>query len=347
MTRSLVTGGAGFIGSHLVEALLERGDEVWVLDDLSTGARDHLAAAAGSGRLHVVEGSVLDGRTVDQIVGAARPERVYHLAAVVGVGLVAADPVRAIHVNLIGTAIVLDVLAGHPQRPEGTTFFLASSSEVYGPAAREVLREDDPLQIGPTNRPRWSYGASKAAAECLALAYARRGALGVVVGRLFNVVGPRQRGEHGMVLPRLVDAALGGGPLVVYDDGRQQRCFAHVADVVGSIVGLVELVAASDPPPRGSPAPACVVNIGGDETVTILELAERVATEVDPGLRIESRPYREVYGPDIDDCRRRVPDLARLRALLGDVARRPLEAIVRETVAWRRAALSGRQGPES
>lgn len=347
MTRSLVTGGAGFIGSHLVESLLERGDEVWVLDDLSTGSRDNLQAAAGCDRLHLVEGTLLDAPTVEHLVRDAQPERVYHLAAVVGVGLVAADPIRAIHVNLIGTALLLDALADHPRRARRATLFLASSSEVYGPAARDILREDDALQIGPTDRPRWSYGASKATAECLASAYARRGALRVVVGRLFNVVGPRQRGDHGMVLPRLVDAALGGGPLVVYDDGRQQRCFAHVRDVVASIVQLTDRVAATEEPIAISPVAACVVNIGGDEPVTILELARRVAAEVDPALRIESRPYHEVYGPDIDDCQRRVPDLGRLRALLGYVASRPLETTIRETVEWRRSRLSKDRTAES
>ena len=332
MPSSLVTGGAGFIGSHLTEALLERGDRVWVLDDESTGSAENLQDVAGHPRLACVRGSVLDAALVGSVLDDARPDAVYHLAAAVGVGLLARDPVGAMRTNVLGTEVLLGELVRRPSRGPAPRLFLASSSEVYGNNPSPQWREDDALILGPTDRPRWSYGASKAMAEFLALAHARQHGLDVVVGRFFNVVGPRQVGRYGMVLPRLVDAALDGGPLVVYDDGRQVRCFAHVADVVAAVLAVTQ-----------SPgAPGAVLNIGGDEPATILDLARRVAAAVDPSLRIEFRAYADVYGGDFDECRRRVPDLGRLTALLGaGRPRRPLDATIAEVVRWRRAARGG------
>jgi UDP-glucose 4-epimerase len=205
-------------------------------------------------------------------------------------------------------------------------FFMASTSEVYGKNPKEQWTEEDDLVFGPTTRPRWSYGASKAIDEFLALAYWREQKLPVVVGRLFNVVGPRQTGAYGMVLPRFVDSALADRALVVHDDGQQQRCFAHVGDVIRMILALMDCPAAI----------GGVFNIGSDEPVSILELARRVIAAVDPSLEVEFVSYAEAYSEDFEDCRRRVPDLSKMRNLTGLQARYALDDIIRELVAWKR-----------
>jgi UDP-glucose 4-epimerase len=205
-------------------------------------------------------------------------------------------------------------------------FFMTSTSEVYGKNPKPQWTEEDDLVFGPTIRARWSYGASKAIDEFLALAYWRERKLPVVVGRLFNVVGPRQTGAYGMVLPRFVDAALVGRPLVVHDDGRQQRCFAHVGDVVRMILALMDCPAAT----------GGVFNIGSDEPVSILELARRVIAAVDPSLEVEFVSYAQAYSEDFEDCRRRVPDLTKMRSLTGLQARYGLDDIIRELVEWKR-----------
>jgi UDP-glucose 4-epimerase len=316
---TLVTGGAGFIGSHLVEALLAAGRHVAVLDDLSTGSLDNLAAVRDHPRLRLVLDSVAHDERLNALLDEA--DEVYHLAAVVGVRLVLEQPQRTVDVNLGPTESILRRLALRP-RP----LFLASTSEVYGKNPRTPLHEDDDLVLGPTTRSRWVYACSKALDEYLALAEHQRSGLPVVIGRFFNVVGPRQVGRYGMVVPRFVDQALSGGPLLVHDDGRQVRCFAHVADVIDGVLRLM-----------ASPATVGrVFNLGSDVPVTIRELAETVRRLIDPSLTIEHVPYEQAFAPGFEDVRCRVPDLSRVRQAVGYEPRRTLEDVVREVIAWRR-----------
>jgi UDP-glucose 4-epimerase len=325
MKQSLVTGGAGFIGSHLVEALLARGDRVAVIDDESTGTRANLAAVIDHPRLRYVQGSVADRELVRAMLAGV--DEVYHLAAAVGVQLIAESPIHTIETNVFPMELLLDELSQLQNAGHSARLFLASTSEVYGKNPKPVWCEEDDMVFGPTTRPRWSYGTSKAIDEFLALAYWRERKLPSVVGRFFNVVGPRQTGAYGMVLPRLVDAALNGGPLVVHDDGLQERCFAHVGDVVRAVLALMET--------GNSAAVGRVFNIGSDRPVSILELARQVIGAVDPSLRIEFISYAAAYGHDFEDCRRRVPDVTRLRETIGGWTCRSLEEIIAEVVAWK------------
>jgi UDP-glucose 4-epimerase len=324
MTTSLVTGGAGFIGSHLVEALLAAGQRVIVLDDFSTGSADNLRAVRANPRLRIVEGSVADETCLRELLVGA--DIVYHLAAVVGVRLVLDEPERTVATNLGATELLLRLLRDRP-----LPLFLASTSEVYGKNPKTPLGEDDDMHLGPPTRSRWVYACSKALDETLALVQHQRHGLPVVVGRFFNVVGPRQVGRFGMVLPRFVDQALGGGPLTVHADGRQVRCFAHVADVVAAIVELMRTPAAIGQ----------VFNLGSDSPVSIRELAETVVRLVDPSLKIEHVPYEQEFRPGFEDIRCRVPDLARIRATIGYRPRIGLNDIVSEVINWRRGAQSG------
>jgi UDP-glucose 4-epimerase len=321
MTRCLVTGGAGFIGSHLTERLLALGHAVTVLDDLSTGRRENLAAVAEHPRLQLRHGSITDSMELSE--AAFDCEVIYHLAAAVGVKLVADDPVRTIETNIYPTEMLLR-LAIQGQRK----VFLASTSEVFGKNPKEKWTEEDDLHLGPTSRPRWAYGCSKAIDEFLALAYHREFGLPVVIGRFFNVVGPRQVGHYGMVIPRFVDQAHAGKPLQVYDDGGQVRCFAHVQEVVECILRLMETPAAS-----GS-----VYNIGSDQPVSVRELAEEVLRRIDPRLQIEYLPYSQAYGDDFEDVRRRVPDLSRLEQTIGYKPGLPLGRILDDIIAWKRSS---------
>ena len=238
MAQILVTGGAGFIGSHLTEALLKRGDEVLVVDDESTGSFENLAAVHEHPGFSFIRASIGDKDLVDRV--ADEVDEVYHLAAAVGVALIARQPIETIERNIYPTQLLLDKVCERVQRGEQVKMFLASTSEVYGKNPKESWdEEDDDLVFGSTTRARWSYGASKAIDEFLALACWRQSQVPVVIGRFFNVVGPRQSGAYGMVLPRFVQAARAGKPLVVHDDGHQVRCFAHVSDVVRAVLGLM------------------------------------------------------------------------------------------------------------
>jgi len=327
MKHCLVTGGAGFIGSHLVEALLARGDHVSVVDDESTGTFKNLATVQNHPRLQYTKGTVADEALIHRLV--AETDEVYHLAAAVGVQLIAQSPIHTIETNIYTTELLLRELGRLIERGRNVKFFISSTSEAYGKNPKSVWAEEDDLVFGPTTRPRWSYGVSKAIDEFLALAYWRERKLPTVVARLFNVVGPRQTGAYGMVLPRLVDAALAGQPLVVHDDGRQQRCFSHVSDVVRMILALME-----NPDAVGN-----VFNVGSDEPVSILELAQRVIAAVNPSLTIEFISYANAYGEDFEDCRRRVPDLTKIHRLTGLRARYHLDDVIRELVAWKRGDL--------
>jgi UDP-glucose 4-epimerase len=322
--RILVTGGAGFIGSHLSEALLARGDRVAVVDDCSTGSLDNLRPVAQHERFSFHQGSVADAALMQSLVADA--EEVYHLAAAVGVELINSDPIRTIETNINPTETLLKLLrdrhvAGHPAR-----LFLASTSEVYGKNPKPLWCEEDDLVLGPTSRPRWAYGASKAIDEFLALAYWRQFRLPIVVARFFNVVGPRQTGRYGMVLPRLVDRTLAGQSPIVHDDGLQVRCFAHVADIVRAMVGLMD----------APQAVGRVFNVGSDQPISIRALAERVIAAVNPRLKIEYQSYTDAYSSDFEDVRTRVPDLARLRATIDFHHRHGLDDIIRDVVASRR-----------
>jgi UDP-glucose 4-epimerase len=319
MAHCLVTGGAGFIGSHLVERLLDLGHEVTILDDLSTGNRSNLDRIASHPKSQLRVGSITDPIVLAEVVHGV--DVIYHLAAAVGVKLVADDPVRTIETNIYPTEVLLR-LAGQG----GQRFFLASTSEVYGKNPKDRWTEEDDLFLGPTSRPRWAYGCSKAIDEFLALAYHRKYDLKVVVGRFFNVVGPRQVGHYGMVIPRFVDQALSGGPVVVYDDGGQTRCFAHVREVVDSVIRLMET----------QTAVGRVFNIGSDEEVTIRKLAEEIINRVDSKVKIDYLPYRRAYSDDFEDVRRRVPDVTRLYQTIGTKPTMPLGAILDDIIRWKR-----------
>jgi len=308
-----VTGGAGFVGSHLVEALLCAGRDVAVIDDLSTGSRANLPEHPS---LRFIEGRVGDriGDVLTEPVG-----EVYHLAASVGVSLVMDDPAAAIENNVHETAVRLRALPG----AGGPPTLIASSSEVYGKLDKEQFTEDDDALYGPTSGARWSYAAGKALDEHLALAHHRAGRVPVVIARLFNTVGPRQTGRYGMVLPRFVRAALAGEPLEVHGDGEQSRCFCDVRDVTGA---LIELLA----------TPACrgrVFNVGRDDPITIAELARRVIDLTGSKSELRFVPYGDVYGPGFEDLRRRRPDLSRIAATIGFEPSVPLDRTIRDIAA--------------
>lgn len=324
MARALITGGAGFIGSHLAELLLARGDRVTAVDDESTGAARNLAPLVDHAGFKYVRGSVSDRKLVRTLLAEA--DEVYHLAAAVGVQLIARDPIRTIETNVYPTELLLDELDRRHSKSSPIKLFLASTSEVYGKNPKSNWNEEDDLVFGSTTKPRWSYGVSKAIDEFLALAYFNQHKLPVVIGRFFNVVGPRQSGAYGMVLPRLIDAALASEPLVVHDDGKQVRCFAHVADVVTAVVGLV----------REPAAEGRVFNIGSDQPVSILELAQRVVALVGSSSPIVFQSYAQAYSADFEDIRHRVPDLSRIRATINYQLRHDLDAIIQDTIASRR-----------
>jgi UDP-glucose 4-epimerase len=292
---------------------------VVVLDDLSTGRRENLRNVEQHSRLTFQSGSITDNVALAGVMPGINV--IYHLAAAVGVKLVADDPVRTIETNIYPTETLLQMAAQGKQR-----VFLASTSEVYGKNPKEQWTEEDDLHLGPTSRPRWAYGCSKAIDEFLALAYHRKFGVPTVVGRFFNVVGPRQVGHYGMVIPRFIDQALAGKPVVVYDDGRQIRCFAHVKEVVESIIRLMDA-----PEANGK-----VFNIGSDQAVSIRQLAEEVIARVNPELSIEYLPYNKAYGEDFEDVRRRVPCLDRLEKILGTKPRMTLGEILDDIIAWKR-----------
>lgn len=327
--KVLVTGGAGFIGSHLTEALLARHDQVVVVDDESTGSAENLAAVRRHPSLTYVKGSVGDAALLQRLTEDVG--EVYHLAAAVGVALIAHQPMETIERNIYPTELLFSNLRRRVQRGEKVACFLASTSEVYGKNPKPSWCEDDDLVFGPTRCARWSYGASKAIDEFLALASWRQFRVPVVIGRFFNVVGPRQTGAYGMVLPRFVDAALEGRPLVVHDDGRQVRCFSHVRDVISAVIALMQTPSAV----------GRVFNIGSDQPVSILELAQRVVAASGSSSPIQFQSYGQAYDEDFEDVRRRVPDLSRLRATIDFRPRHDLDAIIRELIDWRRGSRPG------
>jgi len=320
--KVLVTGGAGFIGSHLSEALVHRGDSVVVLDDLSTGLRENIAPLESGGALRFVEGSCLDPRNVDRLVEES--DLVVHLAAAVGVRLIVERPVHTIETNVRATEIVLEAAARR-----NTPVVIASTSEVYGKSSKVPFMEEDDISLGATSRSRWAYACSKALDEWLALAYAAERNAEVVIVRFFNTVGPRQTGRYGMVLPNFARQALLNEPITVYGDGTQSRCFGHVKDAVEALLRL-----ATAPAARGR-----VFNIGNDEEVSMLELARRVRDAAGSRSEIVLIPYEQAYAAGFEDMPRRVPDLTRLEATCGFRPRTPLATIIQDVLADQRARL--------
>jgi UDP-glucose 4-epimerase len=308
---ALVTGGAGFIGSHLVEHLLQRGEQVVVLDDLSSGRADNLAHLVGTADLRLVRGSVLDAELVDDLVGQC--DVVYHLAAAVGVAMINERPLESLRINIHGTEHVLESAAAR-----GTPTLFASTSETYGKNYDVPLGEQHDRVLGSSWKSKWSYAEAKAIGEFMAYSLWRFAGLPVVTVRLFNTVGPRQTGRYGMVVPRFVEQALSGQDLTVYGDGRQSRCFCHVDDVVPAIAALAAL-----PKARGE-----AVNIGGSQETTIRALAERVIALTGSSSGIVHVPYDEAYLPGFEDVRRRVPDTRLARDLVGFVPRHDLDDII-------------------
>ena len=320
----LVTGGAGFIGSHLCEALAACGSAVVAVDDLSTGLAANLDRALASGRVEFIEGTV---SAVLPALAGRRFDGVFHLAAAVGVRLVVEDPAAAAETNIRETMAALDFA-----RRTGSPFLLASSSEVYGKGVRAPFREEDDLVFGPPTVSRWSYGLSKAIDEHLALASGARDGLPVTVARLFNTVGPRQRGRFGMVLPRFVDAALAGEPLEVHGSGRQVRCFCDVRDVVGALRRMID-------------SPACrgrVLNVGSDRPVTIDDLAAAVLRVTGATGGIRRVPHSEVFGTAFEDLAIRVPDVSAIRAAIGFEPAIPLDTTIADVAASRAGIAGGR-----
>jgi len=326
MKHILVTGGAGFIGSHLTETLLARGDRVIVVDDESTGSYANLAAVHQHPQLEYLRGDIGDPELVSRVT--AQVEEVYHLAAAVGVALIARQPMETIERNIHPTELLLDALVQRWGRGERVKFFLASTSEVYGKNPKPTWTEEEDLVFGATTKARWSYGASKAIDEFLALACWRQYQLPVVIGRFFNVVGPRQSGAYGMVLPRFVESALAGRPLIVHDDGRQVRCFAHVSDVLAAVLELMDTHAAL----------GRVFNIGSDQPVSILDLAQQVVRLAGSRSPIQFQSYADAYDEDFEDVRRRVPDLSRLHRTIGHRNRYDLEAVIGAVIAHQTGA---------
>jgi UDP-glucose 4-epimerase len=312
--HALITGGAGFIGSHLVERLLCDGQPVVVVDDLSTGSLDHLANVRGNPKLQVYANKISECPQLDQLVAGAAC--IYHLAAAVGVELVVKSPIHVLETNLHETEVLLEAAA-----QKGTPVLIASTSEVYGKSQKPAFDEEDDLLIGPPHQARWSYACSKLMDEFLALAYAKEQALPVVITRLFNTVGPRQTGRYGMVLPRFIGAAREGRPLPVYGDGQQTRCFCYVHDTVEALIRLQNSEAA-----RGQ-----VFNVGSTEEVTMLELARQVISVLGSRSEIQFIPYTEAYGPGFDDMRRRRPVTDKLARFIGFRPATPLAEIIRLT----------------
>lgn len=315
MTGVLVTGGAGFIGSHLVDALLARGDRVVVLDNLSTGRLANLAHVIAHPNLQFVQGSVLDELIVDEL--AHHCETVVHLAAAVGVRLVVAQPLKSLTTNIRGSEIVIE--AAHRYRRK---IMIASSSEIYGKNAAGPLAEDADRILGSPAVVRWAYSTAKAVDEMLANAYHRERALPTIVVRLFNVAGPRQTSAYGMVVPRLVRQALRGEPLTVYGDGRQTRCFGHVTDVVAALVTLLDTDAAIGE----------TVNVGTDEEICIRDLAERIRAHAASTSPVRLVPFEVAYGAGFEDMDRRLPDTGKLRRLTGWRPVRSLDDILRDMI---------------
>lgn len=317
--RALITGGCGFIGSHLAEALLERGDHVTVIDDLSTGHLENVESLVSHPRFTFAIESITNETVMDRLVSEC--DVIYHLAAAVGVDLIVREPVRVLQTNVEGSASVLRIGARYRKQ-----VMIASSSEIYGKSTKVPFSEEDDRVVGPTSRSRWSYACSKAMDEFLAFAYAKQIGLPVVVMRFFNTVGPRQTGRYGMVIPRFVQQALRNEPITVYGDGQQTRCFAHVKDVVRAIVDLTHCPAALGQ----------AFNIGSTSEITVEELARKIVALTNSSSPIVKIPYAQAYEEGFEDMRRRQPDISRIRRAIGWQPTKDLDTILQDVVAYYR-----------
>jgi nucleoside-diphosphate-sugar epimerase len=325
--KVLVTGGAGFIGSHLVEALLARGDTVTVIDDCSTGSIENARLYLGHPRYRFVQGSVLDRGLFEE--AATEAEHIYHLAAAVGVRWVIDNPLQSIVTNVRGTEMVLETADRI-----GARVLIASTSEAYGKNDADMLSEDDDRILGSTRVARWLYAATKSLDECLAFAYWQEKQLPVVIVRFFNTIGPRQTGRYGMVVPRFVDQALRNEPITVYGDGQQTRCFTDVRDVVHAITALM----------ASSNALGEVFNVGQADEISIRDLARKIRDLTQSSSKISLIPYHQAFaGGGFEDMRRRVPNVEKLRRVIGFSPGIPLEETLRHIVAERRAAVTSSQ----
>jgi UDP-glucose 4-epimerase len=322
--KALVTGGAGFIGSHLCETLVSEGHEVVVIDDLSTGQAKNLTGVADSPALHVHWTSVLEDERLQDMIDEV--DVVSHLAAAVGVQLILQRPGESIETNILGTGRILRCAVKGQKK-----VIIASTSEVYGKNDEVPLREDDDSVLGPTSKNRWSYACSKAIDEILGLAYYRDKGVPVVIVRFFNTIGPRQTGRYGMVVPRFVQQALAGEPISVFGDGEQSRSFTDVADAVWATLALS----------RHPAAPGIVFNVGSGHEITINDLARRVKDLTGSASDIVHVPYENVYSEGFEDLRRRVPDISRLRDLIGFVPRYDLDATLERVIRYARDGAAG------
>jgi len=298
--RALITGGAGFIGSHLAEELLRRGDMVYVVDDLSTGRLENVNHLMNSPRFNIAVESILNETVMDRLVSEC--DIIYHLAAAVGVELIVSRPVEVIETNILGTHVVLKVAKRYLKK-----VLLTSTSEIYGKSDKIPFKENDDRVLGPTTKNRWSYSSSKAVDEFLALAYHKEKDLEVVIVRLFNTVGPRQTGRYGMVIPRFVEQALRGEPITVYGSGKQIRCFTYVSDVVDAIINLA----------YNAEAVGQIFNVGNIESISINDLAVKVKEMTNSSSEIVHIPYDQAYEEGFEDMTIRVPDLSKLKTLIG------------------------------
>jgi UDP-glucose 4-epimerase len=321
MRHNLITGGAGFIGSHLAEALLARGEKVTVIDDLSTGSVRNIDLHRNHPHYSYHIASIMDRPLMTELVD--RCDRVFHLAAAVGVRLIVERPVASIETNIRGTEIVLE-LAARKLRP----VLIASSSEVYGKGVRIPFSEDDDVLLGPSTRPRWSYACSKMIDEFLALAYWQERRMPVVIARLFNTVGPRQAAQYGMVIPRFVRQALANEPLTVYGDGSQTRAFVHVSDTVRALVGLMDCDAAAGQ----------VFNVGSTEEITIADLARLIIARTGSTSTLQFLPFEQAYDANFEDLTRRVPDLTRISRLIGFQPSFTIEQVIDQVITHERQA---------
>jgi UDP-glucose 4-epimerase len=315
--RVLITGGAGFIGSHLADAYLQRGDHVYVIDDLSTGKIENIQHLKGQSRFHYTIDTVHNQPVTAELVDQC--DVIFHLAAAVGVKLIVESPVRTIETNVRGTEVVL-ALANKKKKK----VLVASTSEVYGLSSDVPFREDGNLVMGATTKGRWSYACSKAIDEFLALAYWREKKLPTIIVRLFNTVGPRQTGQYGMVIPTFVKQALAGRPITVYGDGNQSRCFGYVGDVVGALVKLMD----------HNDSVGQVFNIGSNQEISILDLAQRVKDLTQSDSEIVFIPYDEAYEEGFEDMPRRVPDISKVSELVGFRPEMSLDGILKTVIDY-------------
>lgn len=320
MTHALITGGAGFIGSHLAEYLLARGEQVTIIDNLSTGRFENIAHLEKTPGFRYAIEDIRHAAVMDRLVSEC--DVIYHLAAAVGVFSIVHSPIDTLEINVGGTEIVLQT-ARRYRRP----VLIASTSEVYGKGVKVPFSEDDDRILGPTTKSRWSYAASKALDEFLGLAYHKATGLPVIIVRLFNTVGPRQVGNYGMVVPRFVQWALAGEPIQVYGDGTQSRCFANVHDVVDAIARLTDANGTSGE----------VFNVGSNEEVTIAELAERVKARTGSASEIVRVPYDQAYEVGFEDMRRRVPDISKINRAIGWMPSTSLDTTIDQIIAHFRA----------